>query len=45
MLVDQIERFAILEGLTPEESDAVLRGCALTRVRKGENIFEAGKNA
>ena len=43
MMVDGIERFAILEGLTPEESDRIVQRCEITTVKKGEKLFEAGQ--
>ena len=45
MMIDGLERFAILEGLTPEESDTIVQRCEVTTVKKGEKLFEAGKYA
>ena len=45
MMVDRLERFAIFEGLTPQDFGSVMQRCRITTVRKGEKVFEAGKDA
>lgn len=45
MMLDQLERFVIFEGLTPEDLEAIMRRCQITTVRKGEKVFESGKDA
>ncbi len=45
MIADGIERFAVLEGLTPEESDTIVRRCGIITAKKGEKVFEEGKHA
>jgi CRP/FNR family transcriptional regulator, cyclic AMP receptor protein len=45
MTVDELTRFAIFEGLTPEESATILRCCKVTSVKKGEKVLEAGESA
>ena len=45
MDADERERFAFLEGLTPEESHTILQRCQIARVKKGEKIFRAGESA
>ncbi len=45
MIVEGVERFALLEGLTPEESDAIVRRSTVTSVKKGAKVFEAGEDA
>jgi CRP-like cAMP-binding protein len=45
MMIEGLQRFTILEGLAPEESDTILQRCQITTVRKGEKVFEAGGSA
>lgn len=45
MLVDGSKKFAILEGLTPEESGTILQRCETMNVKKGEKVIEAGASA
>ncbi len=45
MKVEGLMRFAILEDLTPEESDTILRRCEAINVKKGEKVIAAGESA
>jgi CRP/FNR family transcriptional regulator, cyclic AMP receptor protein len=45
MMVEGLQRFTILEGLTPEESDTILQRCQITTARKGEKVFDVGESA
>lgn len=45
MTVVGLKLFTILEGLTSEESDAILQRCEVTTVKKGEKVIEAGERA
>ncbi len=45
MIAEKLERFAIFEGLTPEETDMIAQRCQIITVRQGEKVFEAGKDA
>jgi len=44
-MFDGLEKFAIFEGLTAEELDAVGQHCEITTAKKGELIFKAGDPA
>ena len=45
MTLEILDRFSILEGLTPEETDAIAQRCEITSVKKGEKVFEADQYA
>jgi signal-transduction protein with cAMP-binding, CBS, and nucleotidyltransferase domain len=45
MMVEGLQRFTILEGLTPEESETILQRCQITTVKKGEKVIKAGESA
>ena len=45
MIVDGIEQFAILAGLTPEESESIVQHCRTITAQKGAKVFEEGQSA
>lgn len=44
-MIEGLERFGIFQGLAREELDAITKLCKLAKVKKGEQIFQAGEHA
>ena len=44
-MIAALEKFAIFQGLAPEELDVIAKLCKLTKVKKGEQVFQAGEHA
>lgn len=44
-MIQNLERFAILRGLGPEELDAISKLCRTAKFNQGDRIFEAGEQA
>lgn len=45
MKVNELERFALLDGLTPEEADTIVRRCQITPFKKGDKVIATGGSA
>lgn len=44
-MIQELERFAVFQGLAPEELDAISKLCRTATVKEGERIFQAGEPA
>lgn len=43
-MIEALEKFAIFQGLAPEELGAIAKLCKTAKVQKGDQIFQAGEH-